>query len=111
MQSATRNPPVRAENKLRHILLDEFEIGIAPEVIDVRNASGDKIIDRDHAMPALDEQINQVRPEEARPARDHRCRPWLGCFAARSFLRHARLNTRWHDAHQCRSCEHSADRI
>ena len=48
------------ENKFRDVLLDEFEIGIAPQVGDVIDRSSDEIVDRNDLVTARDQQITKM---------------------------------------------------
>ena len=53
------------EDKLRDILLDEFEPGIAAEMRDVVHAAGDEIVQANDFVPAREEQISQVRAKKS----------------------------------------------
>ena len=59
------------ENKLRHILFDEFEAAIAAQVRDVIHRAGHEVVYADDLVAARQQQINQVRAQEARGASDH----------------------------------------
>ena len=58
------------ENKFRHVLLDEFEMGIAAEVGDVVHRTGDKIVDGDDLVAAREQQVRQVRAQKSGAAGD-----------------------------------------
>src|SRR5262249_21750411 len=50
------------------------ELEVAPEVLDVHERARDEVVDADHAMPALDKVLAEVRAEEARASRHDRGR-------------------------------------
>ena len=62
----------RQENETRDVVFDEGEILVAGEVFDVLEIAGDKIIDRDDAMPFRQEPVGQMRTEKTRAAGDDR---------------------------------------
>ena len=62
----------RQENETRDVVLNEGEILVAGEVLDVLEIAGDKIIDRDDAMPFRQQPVGQMRPEKTRATRDDR---------------------------------------
>jgi len=53
------------ENKLRHILLNEFEIRIAAQMRDVVHRTGHEIVNADDLMSASDEQVREMRAKKA----------------------------------------------
>jgi hypothetical protein len=59
------------KNKFRHVLLNEFEVLVAAQVIDVLHIAGHKVVDANHFMPTCDQQIGKVRAEKTRGAGDH----------------------------------------
>ena len=52
------------EQKFGDVLLDETEISVAGEVVDVRDAAGDKVINADNLVPALEQQVGEMRTKE-----------------------------------------------
>jgi len=60
------------EDELRDILLDEPEVRMATQVNDVVPVAGHEVVDGNDPVPALQEQIHQMRPEKAGAAGDHR---------------------------------------
>ena len=57
---------------VRDVVLDEREAVAADEVLDVARDAGDEVVDADDFMAALEEQLAEVRAEEARAAGDER---------------------------------------
>ena len=66
------------KNELGHVLLDELEAGIPAQVGNVIHPARDEIVDADHAVPARQQQIHQVRAQETRGTGDDRGGPGAG---------------------------------
>jgi hypothetical protein len=69
------SPPPRLrhqglEARLAHVVVDEPESLLAEQVLDVLLAAGAAVVDAQHVVAAIDEEVAQVRPEEAGPAGD-----------------------------------------
>ena len=53
------------EDKFGNVLLDEFEVGVATEMGDVVDATGDEVVDADDFVTAGEEEVAEVGAEEA----------------------------------------------
>jgi hypothetical protein len=58
------------EYKIRDIVLEEFKILVAKQVLDVIQASGDKVINYGDLMAFLKQSIAKVRSNKTGPAGD-----------------------------------------
>ena len=65
-----------------HVLLDELELRVATQVGDVVDRASDEIVDADDPMSSREEQVRQMRAEEAGGPRDD------AGWAGRVFRRH-----------------------
>src|SRR5436189_6023435 len=81
----------RQKNVARDVVFDEPVILVPREVPDVFEISGDQIVDRDDAMALRQEPIGQMRPEEARAARDYRNRLRIGSHVPVLLIRHPKV--------------------
>src|SRR5262249_44540542 len=68
----------------------EFEVRVAGEMIDVLHRARHEVVDRNHAMVARQQEIHQVRSQEA-GASGHDGSGWGTGSAARLALRHGAL--------------------
>ena len=57
------------EERLDDVLVQERELGHA-DVLDVGERAGLEVVDADHAVPAAEELVAEVRAQETGPARD-----------------------------------------
>jgi len=53
------------KKELGDILLDETEIPVAGQMVNVRHAAGDKIINADDFVAALEQQVGEVRTKKS----------------------------------------------
>src|SRR5882724_11049824 len=84
------------KEKLRHVLFDEFKIGIAAQVHNVGHGTGHKVINGNDLVAACEQKIHQMRPEETGATSDDR--GWLsGHWEPFSFYGHKSGgdHTRW----------------
>ena len=86
------------EDEFGHVLLNEFEVRIAAEVIDVFDRASHEVVNRDDAMPALKEEVDEMGAEKSRAAgNDARgslfgFRFWIPGFLRRRFWHRAIAN-------------------
>ena len=59
------------EKEFRDVLFEELEIPVAAEVGDVVHAASDEVVNADDLVAAREEEIGQVRAEEAGGTGDH----------------------------------------
>ena len=55
------------EERLDDVLVQERELGRA-DVLDVEEGAGLQVVDADHPVPASEELVTEVRPQETGPS-------------------------------------------
>jgi hypothetical protein len=61
----SRHPDIGA-----HVVGDEREPGPGKQVLDVADAAGDEVVDRNHLVTAIEQRLAEMRAEEARSPGD-----------------------------------------
>lgn len=66
---------VAFDNQRMHdVVPDQFEVRIADQVLNVRLAAGEKVVDADDVVSASDQPVAQVTSEKSGTAGDEDCR-------------------------------------
>lgn len=59
------------EQRFHHVVADQLELGMPEVVHQVLLPPREEVVDDDHAVPSLDQPVNQVRPHESGTSRYH----------------------------------------
>ena len=54
----------RDRNLIGDVVVDELEVAV-PQMADVREASGQQVVDPDHGVPAIEQAVGEMRADEA----------------------------------------------